>query len=122
MSEYKVTMVYTETNEKEEVDVVDFLKECETQLKEIKKRGVGDNNYICRYFQVNIVLFNNLLNGKHHLLKNNLKLLKHCRDIIVESTFDIKEDITDGEYKHNMEFYTECFNVTKRIVDEADDY
>ena len=116
MSEYKVTMVDIETNEKEVVDVVDLLKECKTSLKEFQKVADGRDNLFSRYFQVNIVLFNNLLNGKHHLLKNNLNLLKHFRDIIVERTFDIKEEVTDQGYKHTMEFFTECFDISKQIV------
>lgn len=72
---------------------------------------------------VNVIILSNIVNMKFHLIKNNLELVKKCRDEFAEKIFEDKEELEDEYYKHNLEsldkWYKELNAITKVVSSKS---
>jgi len=67
------------------------------------KRCLEHAKHFKKSVSVNIIILSNIVNMKFHLIKNNLELVKKCRDEFAEKIFEDKEELEDEYYKHNLE-------------------
>ena len=124
------------------IDCNNFIKGLENKLMNIEIDNLFDNtdgdlykdteeNKRClehaklfkKTLSVNVIILSNIVNMKFHLIKNNLELVKKCRDEFAEKIFEDKEELEDEYYKHNLEsldrWYKELHAITKVVSSKS---